>query len=695
MAPTLAALWAVGYLAVFLATPTRDSPDVPRGSYLLAALLRPDDIVTAWFAGLSWTSLGQRAAILLTVLGVLAVAAAAGWICLRLARVDRLVTRLEMTLLATGLGLNLVSLATLCLGLAGLLRFDLFIALGVLVCVTAAAMRRMAGCESGTCSLRREMAAGEAEVWNWSPYWLWLLIPFTLAILGAAMMPPLDFDVREYHLQAPKEFYQAGEITFLPHNVYANMPLGTEMLALAGMVVTDDWWTGALVGKAAIGMFAPLAALLLYAAGCRLASPAAGIVAAIVFISLPWVAIVSSHGLVEGAFAFYLFAALYLVIVWQRELSNLAADEKLRRAATGLLGTAGFLAGAAVATKYPAVLYCALPLTAYVAVVALQREGLRRACGGVGIFVLGIAFGCGLWFLKNAVLTGNPTYPLLYSIFGGETWTPSKELQWQAAHRPPGYELSDLLRRAKELALSGTWISPLVVPLCLLAFFSPPKRRLAGLLTTAIVFIWLAWWLLTHRIDRFLVPMWPLAALLAGLGATWNASKAWRYSLAGLLALGLTYDFLVIAGGPVSDNRYFMPLTVLREESVRLDPWHAYLNQHVRDVSGVLLVGDAQPFDLEVPAQYNTVFDNSIFEDLASGRTPEQVREALLARGISHVYVSWPEIERYRSPGNYGITEFLQPRIFAELVAAGVLEQLPQLADHGGEMFRVRSVIAR
>ena len=59
------------------------------------------------------------------------------------------------------------------------------------------------------------------------------------------MLPPLDFDVCEYHLQAPKEFFQQGRITFLPHNVYANMALGTEMLSLLAMVVAGDWWWGA------------------------------------------------------------------------------------------------------------------------------------------------------------------------------------------------------------------------------------------------------------------------------------------------------------------------------------------------------------------------------------------------------------------------------------------------------------------
>lgn len=38
-------------------------------------------------------------------------------------------------------------------------------------------------------------------------------------------------------------------------------------------------------------------------------------------------------------------------------------------------------------------------------------------------FLLAVAVGCGPWFVKNAVLTGNPTYPLLFEWFGGTSRT--------------------------------------------------------------------------------------------------------------------------------------------------------------------------------------------------------------------------------------------------------------------------------
>ncbi len=689
-AVVLACAWLIGYVAVFLLMPAKDATETPRGEYLLVSLLRPDDLVAAWFRGVTWDSLGERLWILFVASGILGGATSVGWLILRLLRVDRVVTRLEMTLLAIGVGMNAVSIITLALGLAGRLRADLFLGGGIAAGIAAAAMRRFRGCESGTCKISPGPLTPDAmTTWSWRPQWLWLLLPFTLAIIGSAMLPPMDFDVREYHLQAPKEFFQAGRITFLPHNVYANMPLGAEMLALCAMVVTGDWWTGALVGKTLIALFAPLTSLLLYAAGCRFASPAAGIVAALVYLSIPWVAIVSTHALIEGAFAFYLFAALFVMLVWHGRTQQSKPTEVGGFGQNGVLGIAGFLAGGAVSTKYPAVVYCAVPLTLYVAYCSWTYLGRRSATTACAVFVAGMLLGCGLWFAKNAVLTGNPVYPLLYQVFDGATRTPEKEAQWQAAHRPPNFALADFVTRLWACLIAGTWLSPLVVPLAGLALCQRRSRQVVWVLVAMVAYIFALWWLLTHRIDRFLVPLWPLAALLAGLGATWNASLAWRRTLLGSLIVGLAYSLVLIAGGPISDNRYLAPLDVLREESISLDPWHAYLNEHADEVRRVLLIGDAQPFDLEVPAQYNTVFDDSIFEQLVRGRSPADVRATLLDHRISHVYVHWPEIDRYRSPGNYGFAEFVEPRVFDELVASGVLRELPMLAGHRGRMYLV------
>ena len=48
-------------------------------------------------------------------------------------------------------------------------------------------------------------------------------------------------------------------------------------------------------------------------------------------------------------------------------------------------------------------------------------------------------------------------------------------------------------------------------------------------------YLFLTWWLLTHRLDRFWLPLLPVLAVLAGLGADWVRHRAWTYFLAGLI----------------------------------------------------------------------------------------------------------------------------------------------------------------
>jgi hypothetical protein len=702
--------WLAVYFAAYWLWPISGSMGqaLRRGHFWLSLVLG-DDTFARWFEGCSWTSLAQRGHLLAIAAGILLVAIAAGWMCIRFARIEQMLTRLERGVFSAAVGLNLISLITLALGLAGLLRWNVFVAFGALL-VCAAAALFLLGLKSTQADAFAEMrtgedAGGELRV---SGRWLWLAAPFVVAIVAGAMLPPFDFDVREYHLQAPKEFYETGRIGFLPHNVYANMPLGAEMLSLAAMVVARDWWMGALVGKTLIAAFAPLTALGLLAAGRRFVTPSSGVLLAVLYISIPWIALVSSQGLVEGVFGFYLFMAAYAVWMWGTDYSKarqvirpLALLDKPAAAPgdhdTRLLALGGFLSGAAVSTKYTAVVFSVLPLAAYVLYrsLASARKNNSRLSGAfaigkpVGVFCLACALGCGPWLAKNAVLTGNPVYPLLSRVFDGATRTPEKEAQWSRAHRPPNFEPADLVARTVGFVVGSDWLSPLIAPLAVLAVLSRRRRQLVWALAGYLAYALVTWWLFTHRIDRFWVPMLPVAALLAGIGGVRSSETWWRATLAFVTALGLLFNFSVIAGGQLADNRYLADLEALRVDPDRVEPWHLYMNEHAGEISGVLLVGDAQPFDLQVPALYNTVFDDNIFEDLVQGRPERELSLELTRRRISHIYVSWREVERYRSRGNYGITPYIQPEVFQRLVKAGVLEELPPLPDDSGQLFRV------
>jgi len=709
-----------GYATLYFLTPLNDYIGAPpRYDVLFRLAILPDEFVPLWFGNPPGVTLLDRAPVLAMAVAILSVAGMLGRLLLRLGGVDRGLSRSETLMFSVAVGANVVSFYVLCIGLLGKVGVGnayLFLTPAAIIVTVSAVFwtRRWRGAKIGNVPSAPQIALGERKPESGGQRkdelngdWLWLAAPFVLAIVLGGMLPPTDFDVREYHLQAPKEFYQDGKIHFLPHNVYGNMPLGSEMLSLLAMVLSGDWWQGALVGKTVIACFAPLTALALFSAGVRFGSRTVGVVAALVYISIPWIAQVSTAGLVEGVSAFYLWTAVYAVLLWRQAAiarSNLAGDRRrderesskadgdIVLGGVGRVVLAGYLAGAAVSCKYPAVLFVAMPLTAWIC-----WAGGHPNWKAMALFVLACTAGCAPWFIKNWLLTDNPTYPLLYEVFSGKTRSDANNAQWLNAHLPRDHSIRALGMNLAQVVWRSEWISPILLPLAALAWLATGRRRMVASLFAFFAYVVAAWWLCTHRIDRFWIPVLPVVALLAGFGATWSSSRVWRRVLLATLICGLTVNLLfVVSGGSAGYNAYFARLEQLRYDTGRADFWHVYLNQKVPEGFGVLTVGDAQVFDLEMPVLYNTVFDDSVFEEICKDhgkqRSSDEIRETLVRRRISHVYVHWSEINRYRQPGNYGFPLFIKHRLFDELVDAGVFEPpLRRMFDHG-EVYPVKGL---
>ncbi|HET6880171.1 MAG TPA: hypothetical protein VFI31_08455 [Pirellulales bacterium] len=685
---------SVGYLVFYLESAVPELRGISRAHWLRVRTLLPEQAAARWFGSPPSLALQDRWPVLAAAAAIIA----SGWLigCLVLAATSvesptagdsgepetspvRL-TPLERFLLACGVGLNVLSLYVLAIGLAGRLSRAWFLIPAV--CVAAG---------NAWLAWRRRLPAGEVAASaddGISVKWLWLAAPFVAAIFLGGMLPPIDFDVREYHLQAPKEFFQQGKIDFLPHNVYGNMPLGSEMFSLLGMVLAGDWWLGALVGKTVIAAFAPLTALALFSAGKRFASPSAGVVAAVLYLSIPWVTVVSTSGLIEGVLAFYLFLAVYAVLLWRQtplasETSPVAWSQR-----DAFVAVAGLCSGAAVSCKYPAVLFVALPLLAYIT-VASGRTSWKAAC----IYLLALVASCGLWFAKNWALTGNPVYPLLYDWLGGATRNADNNQRWLQAHLPHDFSLATLANNLWAVVLRSSWLSPVLAPLAVMGLVVHRYRALALTLAGYFAYIVAAWWLCTHRIDRFWIPALPLLALLAGVGAVWSLSMAWRRVVLTVLVIGLSISFILVTSPDLTYNAYFVSLPTARLDSERVNLWHLVLNEQVPAGSTVLSVGDAQVFDLAVPVIYNTAFDQNLAGVIFEHRSPPEIADELHRRRVSHVYVNWNEVYRYRQPGNYGgMPDFLTPAWFAGLVRQGVLDRPWQHPlRRGHEVYPVKS----
>jgi hypothetical protein len=84
------------------------------------------------------------------------------------------------------------------------------------------------------------------------------------------------------------------------------------------------------------------------------------------------------------------------------------------------------------------------------------------------------------------------------------------------------------------------------------------------------------------------------------------------------------------------------------------------------------------------------VFNPETIELLAKGKSAEELRRALGARELTHVYVDWKEIGRHREPGGYGFSEFVTRDRFAIWVATGVLSP-PKMMGPEQELYTVRT----
>jgi hypothetical protein len=507
---------------------------------------------------------------------------------------------------------------------------------------------------------------------------MWALVAVGAAfwIAGATRPPgfvggPDAYDVVEYHLQVPREYFLAGQISGLQHNCYSYYPLATEMLFLLNMCVHGGPYAGMYAAKATHGLFAVLAVVALYTTLKR-DDEARGRFAAVLLATVPFVAYLSWLAMVELAEVCYLVLALLWLREWLRR----------DRAEAALL--VGACLGAACAVKYLSVGLVAGPVLAVMMLFAL-RSGRRFA-----YFVLAAVVTLALfspWLVRNAAATGNPVFPLMTRTFGRAHWSEQAEQRWVAGHRPDkqppvprpeGWEMPPTPSRLERLYTNflrdGRYPAPLLllagVGVCVLvAKTGPPDRWGWSLVGVGVAQI-AVWTGFTHEMPgRFLVPVLVPVCLLGG-DALARLSRVqtspfsrqtrpspkgpWGLPVAAALLLGVAVVNLASTYNLYGAVTGRMAVHGIRGEAVlgRFNSDFGIGPDH-----RLLMVGDAQAFFRPPDTIYATVFDAGRVVELLEGGVP-----ALRERGVTHVLVNWAELRRLSA--TYGYPEPIGPGVY-------------------------------
>jgi len=316
----------------------------------------------------------------------------------------------EVVVFGTGLGLGALGLLALGLGLVGLFRpvvaYGVTLALSVIVAPDLWQFLRQLRAWRPT-NLPNRLTT------------LYLSAIGVFALL-LALLPPTDWDGLFYHLTGPKIYLQAGRIVGdfdVPH---FNFPSLMEMLFVWAMLLRGD-----IAAKLLHTGFGLLLAGLVYIVARRLLGQKVAWPAVLILASMPMLGTLSTWAYNDLALAFYQLASLYAVINYQLSITNEQnsgiQNPKSKIQNRNWLILSGLFAGLAMGLKYTSFI---TPLVVVLLIVwfGFQQRQAKETLLNLTIFSLVALLIALPWYLKNWAFTGNPVYPFLSSVFGGQYW---------------------------------------------------------------------------------------------------------------------------------------------------------------------------------------------------------------------------------------------------------------------------------
>lgn len=647
------------------------------GAALVGMVLMVEGVVS-WYALLSSLHDGLRATI------VIVPPALAGLWLVKWLRLDSLPLRWHL-ILGAALGVGAFSILTLALGLLGVLQRPVWIAILLLLALAGAArLRSIFDPQTNAIAAPIDNPPSRRR---W-PY-LWLVAcPFAvLALLAAANAPGLiwqeegfGYDVLEYHLQVPKEYYELGHIGYLPHNVYANFPSAVEMLYLVAMIVHGDTLD---IGSTANMIHLLLGALTVAAAWstAREWSPRAGVVGGVVFASAGWLAYLSGLAFVENGMLFFAMtgAGLLLRSLRLNAPGNTTAEETAPLGKCGLIAAAGLSTGFACGCKYTALPLIALPLA--VLIVVGTRQTIKRRLFRAGLFIAATLLALSPWLAKNTMFTGNPVFPLANSIFKAtpDGWGEAETQRWDHGHSVADNERG--LNRRLHVAWSRTIgdplqrIGPSIVLIALAGLLRRRRDRIDAALIIMLILQLAVWLLATHLFARFAVVLLIPLAMLCARAVIGSISRLRATVVAGAVIIGAGWNlyFAVTLHGQESFGG--APASLIYDGAVPGYEFFHSVNHKLPDDARILLIGEARAFYFQRRADYCVTFNrNPFFVAIQSAQSPSDVLAWLREKQYTHLLVNWSELRRLAT--TYGLSPSITPpelrAVFRDLTSIGV-----------------------
>lgn len=596
--------------------------------------------------------------------------------------------------IGSALGVGLFSLIVLLTGLAGLHSRTALIVL-LAFCAGAGLLRARAlrgACSTGDAPRIDSLTSTPSAMMRSRLLWLLLVPTAVCALLAAATAPGLiwkeegfGYDVLEYHLQVPREYYEAGVIRYLPNNVYAAFPSAVEMLYLAGMLLMDDPVAGGSIAHY-IHLFLGALSVFTVWAFARDFCRDVGILATVTFGSTGWLVYLSGLAYVELGLVFFGLAATSVLVRAARNSENPSGSEDQKSIAPAgadpvspdanardreipyrALLISGVLAGFCASCKYTGLPMLVAPLA--VMAIVLARGSAADRCKPAGVILAAALLTVSPWLLRNLAQTGNPVFPLANQVFDArpEGFGDEQARRWNVGHSARanvegsenGVTVAARLGRAWSAVAADADLrfSPALLILCAIAGVLSRNRKIAGTLLLLLAVQLTVWLTLTHLYARFAVVLLIPAGLLAapGMRALLSRGPSARVAAVAIAILGCAASTAATVRMVIREGATGAPASLMTSGALRGYEFLGFINESLPENAHILLVGEARPFYILRETTYSVVFNECPFISLLeSGAGDAEVIVWFREQGISHLLVNWNEVHRLRA--SYGFS---------------------------------------
>jgi hypothetical protein len=304
--------------------------------------------------------------------------------------------------------------------------------------------------------------------------WFWLAATSLIALpfVVKPLQPPIGFDELMYHLPHAKLWAQNGRLTVNPWLRFPLFPSNFDLLYAAALLFGND-----VLPHLIHALAGTLVTIGVGVAGARyFGKPAGALSALLLLASATWGFDVAYIDLGLTLFVAFGFWALAL---W------------FESAGDRLAVLAAFLFGLAAGTKYQALLF--VPIGGFWIIWRARRVTTYVAAA------IAFAVGGAFWYVRGLLVSGDPFHPLGAPVFGYWLWDPA-----------------DLAGQIGNIASAHAWPKPYMLAalpaVCFLRHATPTFRALSVSGYAA-----LALWCATSRYERYLMPAYPLLALMSGV----------------------------------------------------------------------------------------------------------------------------------------------------------------------------------